>query len=359
MVDSHEKPERTHAEEAFMREARIGLTVVAILFVVFLYVAFGKLSGWFRTRPPAEVTVARSTNGQDVTRQQLAPHQKLRPHAADSFREADTPPLSAAESQSKPSTPIADHTFPDTGLPPSPQIVPGQESGPFVGEPFTGPAGLLAGPRQQQNEHSNGPQTNRLRSNPPVNPPQHPLQAQPVDQHQREPVQTPFPTPATEEAGSSSPSPIQQMGLTEPLTELRASTPGFVYSLPDDSFWTIAQRVYGDGRYFKALYEVNRDHVKNYDGLPEGTRVATPPKQALQRRFPGLCPRGEPATSPNTETEYVSKSGETLFDIARDQMGQASRYLDILRLNRDVLPNDVSHLSPLPGGLKLTLPRSR
>ncbi len=41
MVDSHEKPERTHAEEAFMREARIGLTVVAILFVVFLYVAFG------------------------------------------------------------------------------------------------------------------------------------------------------------------------------------------------------------------------------------------------------------------------------------------------------------------------------
>jgi nucleoid-associated protein YgaU len=53
---------------------------------------------------------------------------------------------------------------------------------------------------------------------------------------------------------------------------------------------------------------------------------------------------------------YFTQRGDTLFDIARRQLGQASRYLEILRMNRGQLPSNVDHLSRLKQGLKLRLP---
>jgi nucleoid-associated protein YgaU len=59
---------------------------------------------------------------------------------------------------------------------------------------------------------------------------------------------------------------------------------------PDDTFWTISQRVYGSADYYKALYQHNRDRFRRPDRLPIGARVATPPAEELCRLYPRLAP---------------------------------------------------------------------
>ena len=53
---------------------------------------------------------------------------------------------------------------------------------------------------------------------------------------------------------------------------------------------------------------------------------------------------------------YTVRQGDNLFDIARNELLQASRYLEILELNREHLSADCTHLTPLPAGLKLKIP---
>jgi nucleoid-associated protein YgaU len=50
---------------------------------------------------------------------------------------------------------------------------------------------------------------------------------------------------------------------------------------------------------------------------------------------------------------YVVAQGDTLFDIARYELGKASRWAEIYELNRDVLGEDFDYLKP---GLELTMP---
>lgn len=57
---------------------------------------------------------------------------------------------------------------------------------------------------------------------------------------------------------------------------------------PNDSFWTISERVYGTAKYFQALYEHNRRLCPRPDRLPTGVIIETPPYQALERSYPDL-----------------------------------------------------------------------
>lgn len=129
-----------------------------------------------------------------------------------------------------------------------------------------------------------------------------------------------------------------------------------------DSFWLISQRAYGNGGYFRALYEHNRERFPEPDELTAGTSVEIPSSDYLRQRFPEFCPKEggkEPNTAPqeygNSKAErvYVVVGGESLFDVARYQLGQGSRYVEILQLNRDVLNGN---LEALTAGLKLRLP---
>ncbi len=126
-----------------------------------------------------------------------------------------------------------------------------------------------------------------------------------------------------------------------------------------DSFWAIAQRTYDDGRFFRALYEYNRKRVGSFENLGPGITIATPPKAELVKLWPDLCPKadnGNATVSDIGERIYVTKSGDTLFEIARQRLGQASRYLEILTANQNKLSQNVSHLTPLPEGVKLIIP---
>ncbi len=50
---------------------------------------------------------------------------------------------------------------------------------------------------------------------------------------------------------------------------------------------------------------------------------------------------------------YVVQVGDTLFDIARYELGKASRWAEIYDLNRNQLGSDYDYLAP---GTKLVLP---
>ena len=53
---------------------------------------------------------------------------------------------------------------------------------------------------------------------------------------------------------------------------------------------------------------------------------------------------------------YEVQKGDTLFDIARYELGQASRWIDIYKLNQHLLTDDFNFIKP---GMKLILPERR
>jgi nucleoid-associated protein YgaU len=79
----------------------------------------------------------------------------------------------------------------------------------------------------------------------------------------------------------------------------------------------------------------------------------------LANRFPELAPPDFAERDPSRSidnTKYTTLAGDSLFEISRQQLGQASRYLELLELNRSQLPPGVNHLTRLPAGIELNLP---
>ncbi len=137
---------------------------------------------------------------------------------------------------------------------------------------------------------------------------------------------------------------------------------------PLDSFWTISGRLYGTGAYFKALAEHNRDKMDDEGRLQPGDLVLTPTVEQLEKSYPDLCPKPsrretlrKRASNVSTRRQYRSgrtytvAEGDTLFDIARYELGKASRWVEVYELNRDVLGKDFNYITP---GTKLVLPDS-
>ena len=138
----------------------------------------------------------------------------------------------------------------------------------------------------------------------------------------------------------------------------------------NDSFATISKKVYGTEGYFKALHEYNREQYPNPNLIDPGDEIATPDVAVLEQNYPKLCPkrRNAPAepreggmhlTSDNNSARggrtYLVAEGDTLFDIAKRELGKASRWREIYDLNQDQLGEDFNYLSPgtelrLPGG---------
>jgi len=74
---------------------------------------------------------------------------------------------------------------------------------------------------------------------------------------------------------------------TRPLPEL-------VLTRPEDSFWSISERVYGSGTYYRALFRHNEANVLRPDQLRAGVEVRTPPLEVLRERYPADFPGGPP-----------------------------------------------------------------
>ena len=181
--------------------------------------------------------------------------------------------------------------------------------------------------------------------------------------------QTPDPKPETE-------SPSPELVAPTPTVDTVSFEETMWTVKKGDSFWSIAQSHYGDGRFFRALYQQNRRSVPGFENLTAGTELILPSVDELIRRNPDLCPsdfvrkndpwRATPDDIMDDLTEaceadldqrlYETKAGDTLFGIARQQLGQASRYVELLKLNQYRIDGDLNHESKLPPGTQLLLP---
>ena len=142
---------------------------------------------------------------------------------------------------------------------------------------------------------------------------------------------------------------------------------------PNENYWVISKHLYGTGAYFKALYELNRKQHPRADRLKTGDVILAPSVEVLAHRFPDLCPTPKHHQAltqsqqhgsvhavsqqhmPAGSRVYVVEEGDTLFDIARYELGKASRWSEIYDLNRQVLGDDMDYLRP---GTQLVLPNA-
>ncbi|MFP6613367.1 MAG: LysM peptidoglycan-binding domain-containing protein [Pirellulales bacterium] len=133
---------------------------------------------------------------------------------------------------------------------------------------------------------------------------------------------------------------------------------------PNDNFWTISQAVYGTGDFFKALIRHNDARHPRSDRIAVGDEILVPTESELRSKYPQLCPRPRKRGYANITASaaarggrtYEVQKGDTLFDIARYELGQASRWIDIYKLNQHLLTDDFNFIKP---GMKLILPERR
>jgi nucleoid-associated protein YgaU len=161
------------------------------------------------------------------------------------------------------------------------------------------------------------------------------------------------------------------MATTVGLQAAQGPTPGLSadgkYIIqPNDNYWTISQRVYGTGAFFQALADHNRDVHRDETRLRLGETISVPAIEELEKLYPDSCPKPEHRqVAPRHKSvmhtaghlagsrTYVVQEGDTLFDIARHELGKASRYGQIIQLNQDVLGGQYDYLTP---GMRLVLP---
>jgi len=144
--------------------------------------------------------------------------------------------------------------------------------------------------------------------------------------------------------------------------------PGKYMIQPNDSYWTISEQLYGTGAYFQALAEHNRKKFPDENRLRAGDEILAPAVAELEKSYPSLCPKPSHRDTMKRHFSVVSNSGrlggrvyvvqegDTLFDIARFELGKASRWAEIYDLNREALGSDFDHLTP---GMQLALPQDR
>ena len=422
------KSSQRNADERFASEAKIVIVAVGLCFAAFSYSAYMRMSGgWNPTPPPMSSSSAMAEKKkpeQDssapvlLTNHQAQPLSAAGNAASNQFESSEpsnnritNPPVRSFSVDSAPGRNQMRTTFSPTpskdtssseggfripsGQPPQPSHFenPAQTNfnPPLPAEersttPFgTGDRNELLPPNADSSNLSNVmplPVHNDLRSpspekdpKPNFNPlPNHDVTPK-VEIPQKQDGEFQF-RPSNEEPDSNGVAKksiaSEPPSTDNPESDTRPKTPNDkITAGENESFWTIAQRVYDDGRYFHALYEVNRNLVPDFETIEPGTVLLAPSKSELEERFPNLCP-GRASSTEDQETDsskgdqpetdgspnghYVTQKGDTLFDIARWELGQASRYHEILKLNVDQLPIYTRSDSPLKAGIKLKIP---
>ncbi len=165
----------------------------------------------------------------------------------------------------------------------------------------------------------------------------------------------------TQPAAGSLPPASTGVAPQSPPQPQRVTPVGGRYTVqPNDNFWLISQKVYGTGGFFKALAAYN--HELTPDGkLDVGDSILVPGEQELRSKFAGLCPKPRrPANVQLTagpasmgRRTYTVQPGDSLFEIARWELGDAERWYEIYLLNKARLGEDLHYL---PLGFELLLP---
>lgn len=112
-----------------------------------------------------------------------------------------------------------------------------------------------------------------------------------------------------------------------------------------DTFSTLAQQYYGSERHMHALIKAN-PQIANPDVLKIGTALRIPPMSAITADTGR--PIGPGGVAPGVGTpgtrSYVVQSGDSFYKIARDELGDPTRWQELYELNRATVGDDPSKL---------------
>jgi LysM repeat protein len=158
------------------------------------------------------------------------------------------------------------------------------------------------------------------------------------------PVQAPPPS-TVDVADSAPPTAAPAPHLTSASTPHERTEPYTVKR--GDSLWKIAKERLGDGTRYVELVALNRDVLHGEpDFLLPGTVL----------RIPAAEPDDEPTTD---DTSYVVQPGDTLSQIAEDELGNATAYPKIFDASQSTVQPDGEHLTNpdvIRPGWRLTMP---
>lgn len=149
------------------------------------------------------------------------------------------------------------------------------------------------------------------------------------------------------------------MILKMPLKERTEATATYIIK-SNDSLSMIAKNLLGDVNKWVELYELNKDIIKNPDIIEPGMSLQLPVENKKEPQAPKETqPRPTeptPATheSPVIPTMYEVKPNDSLSIIAKNVLGDETRYREIYELNK----NRIMHPSFIYPGQKLKLPLS-
>ena len=138
-------------------------------------------------------------------------------------------------------------------------------------------------------------------------------------------------------------------------------------ALKGENYSIISEKAYGTGSYARAIALYNNINASAADYPVAGAVIYLPEESFLRKCYPTLCPETDSREmlARNTRTEkmpapasaspegYVIREGDSLADIAKAHLGSAARWVELYRLNQDVLGTEVDHLTP---GVRLQMP---
>jgi nucleoid-associated protein YgaU len=132
-----------------------------------------------------------------------------------------------------------------------------------------------------------------------------------------------------------------------------------------DRLSDIAKKFYGqvEGNRLvniNRIFEANRKVLKSVDDIYIGQKLVIPPLPASTQSgdnrniFSGRLFERVSSIGGGSESArwYVVKDGDSLWDIAAEQLGQGTRYAEISKLNKDILTDEDS----IKVGMRLRLP---
>ena len=146
-------------------------------------------------------------------------------------------------------------------------------------------------------------------------------------------------------AETTQPTETPDVAATTPSAEHTAQT----YTVQaGDSLWAIAQQYLGDGNRYEEIIELNRD-TPQPGGYTVGQRSGIDPGMVLT--LPAAAVTDVAPAAADEERTIVA--GDTLWDIAEDELGAGERYTEIYNASSLITQADGQHLSDpnliLPG----------
>ncbi|MEM1210801.1 MAG: LysM peptidoglycan-binding domain-containing protein [Planctomycetota bacterium] len=299
-------------------------------------------------------------------------YQVTRPSGDDPIETADTPNTLAQTDPSAPTsgspnradTPDVDLHSSDA-LPPPPADEPAPGAPANTDRPLLGPADFLSRrvssppsdlPTQAQPATPNPTATNTIepppsRTTEPATPPSTPTRTTTPSITLGDPTDTPTaPTATTASSPHPNPTtPVTTSRSTPATTPPATATQSYTVQ-PRDNFWVIADRLYGDSKYWSVIAKANPaiDPTK----IQPGDELRLPTRQQLADFDASAEPPPVP-TAPTGGRTYTVRAGDSLTLISQRVYGSARYFRRIHAANRQLIGESPDNIRE---GMVLKLP---